>query len=63
MRNATSGRSLDDASSKHQTGSNFLYGDGSVHYVRNFGSGSQDSVTLEAMGTIAGNEVIANPDF
>jgi len=61
--NATSGRNLDDASSKHQTGSNFLYGDGSVHYVRNFGSGSQDSVTLEAMSTIAGNEVIANPDF
>jgi prepilin-type N-terminal cleavage/methylation domain-containing protein len=59
--NSPSGRNLDDASSKHFTGSNFLLADGSVHFIRNISSGSTDSATLEAMGTIAGGEVVADP--
>jgi prepilin-type N-terminal cleavage/methylation domain-containing protein/prepilin-type processing-associated H-X9-DG protein len=54
--NSSSGRNLDDASSKHFVGSNFLFGDGSVHFLRNIASGSADSLTLKAMGTIAGGE-------
>jgi prepilin-type N-terminal cleavage/methylation domain-containing protein len=61
--NSASGRSLDDASSMHRVGSNFLYGDGSVHFVRNAPSGSADAVTLRAMGTIAGGEVPASLDY
>jgi prepilin-type N-terminal cleavage/methylation domain-containing protein/prepilin-type processing-associated H-X9-DG protein len=59
--NSTSGRNLDDSSIKHSVGSNFLYADGSVHFIRNIQSGSTDSVTLEAMGTSAGGEVITSP--
>jgi prepilin-type N-terminal cleavage/methylation domain-containing protein len=58
--NSPTGRNLDDASSKHFVGSNFLYGDGSVHFIRNIASGTTDSTTLEAMGTIAGGEVLAD---
>ncbi|HTU23110.1 MAG TPA: DUF1559 domain-containing protein [Gemmataceae bacterium] len=58
--NSPTGRNLDDASSKHFVGSNFLYGDGSVHFIRNIASGSVDSTTLQAMGTIAGGEVLAD---
>ncbi len=54
--NNPSGRNLDDSSSEHLTGSNFLFGDGSVRFIRNIASGSTDSVTLKAMGTIAGGE-------
>jgi prepilin-type N-terminal cleavage/methylation domain-containing protein/prepilin-type processing-associated H-X9-DG protein len=57
--NSTTGRNLDDTSSKHGVGSNFLFADGSVHFLRNIQSGSADSVTLEAMGTIAGGEVVS----
>jgi prepilin-type processing-associated H-X9-DG protein len=46
----------------HTGGSNFLFADGSVHFIRNVGSGSQDAATLQAMGTIAGGEVIS-PDM
>jgi prepilin-type N-terminal cleavage/methylation domain-containing protein/prepilin-type processing-associated H-X9-DG protein len=56
--NSTSGRNLDDASSMHGSGSNFLFADGSVHFIRNIQSGTADSTTLEAMGTIAGGEVL-----
>jgi len=58
--NSPSGRNLDDASSKHFVGSNFLFADGSVHFIRNIASGSTDSATLQAMGTIAGGEVFAD---
>jgi prepilin-type N-terminal cleavage/methylation domain-containing protein len=55
--NSTSGRSLDDTTSRHVTGSNFLLGDGSVHFIRNIpATGTVDSNTLEAMGSIAGGE-------
>jgi prepilin-type N-terminal cleavage/methylation domain-containing protein/prepilin-type processing-associated H-X9-DG protein len=56
--NSSSGRNLDDSSSKHTGGSNFLYADASVHFIRNIQSGTLDSTTLEAMGTIAGGEVL-----
>jgi prepilin-type N-terminal cleavage/methylation domain-containing protein len=58
--NSPKGRNLDDASSKHATGSNFLCGDGSVHLIRNIASGSADVATLEAMGTISGGEVLSS---
>jgi prepilin-type processing-associated H-X9-DG protein len=60
--NNLTGRNLDEASSKHADGSNFLYADGSVHFVRNIASGSADAVTLAAMGTIAGGEVTPSLD-
>ncbi len=55
--NSSSGRSLDDSSSMHKIGSNFLFGDGAVHFIMNISSGSAASTNLEAMGTIAGGEV------
>jgi prepilin-type N-terminal cleavage/methylation domain-containing protein/prepilin-type processing-associated H-X9-DG protein len=61
--NSSTGRNLDDASSRHTGGSNFLYADGSVHFLPNIQSGSADSTTLQAMGTIAGGEVISSLDF
>jgi prepilin-type processing-associated H-X9-DG protein len=57
--NNPTGRNLDDASSKHTGGSNFLMADGSVHFVRNISSGSPDATTLSGMGTIAGGEVVS----
>jgi prepilin-type N-terminal cleavage/methylation domain-containing protein/prepilin-type processing-associated H-X9-DG protein len=61
--NNPTGRNLDDACSKHAGGSNFLYADGSVHFVRNVASGSADATTLQAMGTIAGGEVVPSLDY
>jgi prepilin-type N-terminal cleavage/methylation domain-containing protein/prepilin-type processing-associated H-X9-DG protein len=61
--NSPSGRNLDDSSSRHSVGSNFLFGDGAVHFIRNIGSGSVDATTLEAMGTIAGGEVFSSDLF
>ncbi len=61
--NNPAGRNLDDASSKHGVGSNFLFADGSVHFVRNVYSGSADAANLEAMGTILGGEVVTNIDY
>ncbi len=58
--NSPSGRNLDDASSKHTGGSNFLFGDGAVHFIPNIASGGANVVTLEAMGTIAGGEVLSS---
>ena len=57
--NSTTGRNLDDSCSKHIGGANFLFGDGSIHFIRNVASGSADSLTLQALGTIAGGEVIS----
>ncbi len=61
--NSPTGRNLDDASSMHKVGSNFLYGDGSVHFVRSVSSGTTDATTLQAMGTIAGNELVSSIDY
>jgi prepilin-type N-terminal cleavage/methylation domain-containing protein/prepilin-type processing-associated H-X9-DG protein len=61
--NNPTGRNLDDASSMHLYGSNFLFADGSVHFLRNAFSGSAEAVTLQALGTISGNEVVSGIDF
>ncbi len=61
--NSTTGRNLDDASSMHRVGSNFLFADGSVHFIRSVGSGSADGTTLQEMGTIAGGEVPGSLDY
>ena len=53
---------LDDFSSKHPGGSNFLYGDGSIHYLRSIsgdlpdGGYTPESLTFQALGTRAGGE-------
>jgi len=58
--NSPTGRNLDEASSKHAGGANFIFGDGSVHFFRNIATGSIDSTTIQAMATIAGGEVITS---
>lgn len=66
---------LDDFSSNHVTGSNMLFADGSVRYIRNIpgdlatggypnpfthtGNYTADSITFQAMGSRAGNEIIS----
>ena len=55
---------LDDYGSLHPTGSNFLFADGSVHFLQETaddnpdGSYSPDSLIFQALGTRAGNETI-----
>jgi prepilin-type N-terminal cleavage/methylation domain-containing protein/prepilin-type processing-associated H-X9-DG protein len=58
--NSQSGRNLDDCASMHPGGANILFADGTVHFIRNIPSGSTDSTTFEAMGTIAGGEVFTS---
>jgi prepilin-type N-terminal cleavage/methylation domain-containing protein/prepilin-type processing-associated H-X9-DG protein len=66
---------LDDFSSNHISGSNMLFADGSVRYIRNIpgdlltggfvnpfsltGNYTADSITFQAMGSRAGGEVIS----
>jgi prepilin-type processing-associated H-X9-DG protein len=53
---------LDDFSSRHPTGSNFLYGDGSMHFLRSIsgdlpnGDYTPESLSFQALGTRAGGE-------
>jgi prepilin-type N-terminal cleavage/methylation domain-containing protein/prepilin-type processing-associated H-X9-DG protein len=59
---------LDDFSSRHTAGSNFLLGDGSVRFIRSIpgddadGSYTRDSLIFQAMGTRSGGEVLQNFD-
>ncbi|HEX4610059.1 MAG TPA: DUF1559 domain-containing protein [Urbifossiella sp.] len=57
--NNPTGRNLDDSNSKHTGGANFLFGDGSIHFIRNVVSGSVDSTNLQALGTISGGEAVS----
>ncbi|HJZ91585.1 MAG TPA: DUF1559 domain-containing protein [Gemmataceae bacterium] len=60
---------LDDFSSRHPGGSNFLLADGSVRFIRNVpndnpdGSLTKDGIAFTALGTRAGGEVITGFDF
>jgi prepilin-type N-terminal cleavage/methylation domain-containing protein/prepilin-type processing-associated H-X9-DG protein len=59
---------LDDFSSNHIGGSNFLFADGSVHFLRSVPGDTAngytaDSIALQALGTRANNEVIQGFDY
>jgi prepilin-type processing-associated H-X9-DG protein len=55
---------LDDFSSRHWGGANFLFADGSVHFLRNVpsdrpdGSYTRESLILQALGTRSRGEVV-----
>jgi prepilin-type processing-associated H-X9-DG protein len=55
---------LDDFSSMHSEGSNFLFADGSVHFIKSIvgdqadGSYVQDSLVFQAFGTRANGETL-----
>jgi prepilin-type N-terminal cleavage/methylation domain-containing protein/prepilin-type processing-associated H-X9-DG protein len=57
---------LDDFSSNHVNGSHMLFGDGSVRFLRSIpgdlsgGGYTPDSLTFQAMGTRANNEIITD---
>jgi prepilin-type N-terminal cleavage/methylation domain-containing protein/prepilin-type processing-associated H-X9-DG protein len=54
---------LDDFSSNHPGGANFLFGDGAVHFMRNITAEGQDHIDFLALGTRAGGETIVNLGF
>ncbi|MHB1559467.1 MAG: DUF1559 family PulG-like putative transporter [Isosphaeraceae bacterium] len=65
---------LDDTSSMHPAGANFLFGDGSVHFLKNIlGDGgirpdgspiyTQSEVVFQAMATRAGGEVVSADSY
>jgi prepilin-type processing-associated H-X9-DG protein len=66
LNNATSDTDggLDDFSSRHPDGSNFVFADGSVHFVRSVpgdtadGDFTPDGFVFQALGTKSGAELI-----
>jgi prepilin-type N-terminal cleavage/methylation domain-containing protein/prepilin-type processing-associated H-X9-DG protein len=60
---------LDDFSSKHTGGSNFLLADGSVHFIRSIpgdnpdGSYTPDSLAFQALGTRANGDRVQGLDY
>ena len=60
---------LDDFSSRHSGGSNFVFADGHVGFVRSVpgdspdGSYTQDSLALQSLGTRANGEVVQGLDY
>src|SRR5579871_2093864 len=60
---------LDDFGSNHIGGSNILFADGSVHFLRSIpidnpdGSYTQDSLIFQALGTRSGGEVVPGDFF
>jgi prepilin-type N-terminal cleavage/methylation domain-containing protein/prepilin-type processing-associated H-X9-DG protein len=58
---------LDDFSSRHPGGSNFVFADGSVHFIRTIPGDlpegyTADCLVFQALGTRNGGEVAATPD-
>jgi prepilin-type N-terminal cleavage/methylation domain-containing protein/prepilin-type processing-associated H-X9-DG protein len=57
---------MDDFSSRHPGGANFVFADGSVHFLKSIpldnpnGSYTPDGVVFQALGTRAGGEVISD---
>jgi prepilin-type N-terminal cleavage/methylation domain-containing protein/prepilin-type processing-associated H-X9-DG protein len=54
---------LDDFSSNHVNGANFLFADGSVHFIRSITGDGQNRYDFWAMGTRSGGEVIQSLDY
>jgi prepilin-type N-terminal cleavage/methylation domain-containing protein/prepilin-type processing-associated H-X9-DG protein len=54
---------LDDFSSNHTNGANFLFADGSVHFIQSIIGPGQPHNDFQALGTRAGDEVIAELSY
>jgi prepilin-type N-terminal cleavage/methylation domain-containing protein/prepilin-type processing-associated H-X9-DG protein len=62
IRNDSDG-GLDDYSSNHPGGVNLLFGDGSVHFLKDITSDGPEHVAFQALATRAGGEVIQGLDY